>query len=541
MNRNLTDIELSMVSEVIATRMGLYFPRERWAMLSRNLASAAREFGFQDINGFIQWLLSSELSKDQIMILASHLTISETYFWREPQVFTALTDYILPELIRSKGKEKVEELATNRSEAELGEAKSRHSGRERRKEIEERSDEIPRSGKGERSIRIWSAGCSTGEEAYSIAIALHKTIQKIEDWNITILATDINPRALSKAVTGIYGTWSFRNSPAWLKSTYFHHKEDRQYEIIPEIKNMMTFTCLSLVEMSAIGNVNTMDIIFCRNVLMYFTPKWIKKISNSFFHALKEEGWFVVSSCELSSQVFPQFTPVNFPGAVLYRKGKNGSAHSFDVHSEEIPQPLSDIALAKSDLQPFNTSTLSTFQLFQPLSSEALAKEDLQLSSAEALAKADFTPSTIQQPQPQLKTREDTLNENKISIRLLADQGHLEEALSICNEAIAAYKLSSGLYFLRASILQEQDKSSEAIASLKQAIYIDPDYIMGHFALGNLFFRQGNLRNAKRYFNNVLDLLSRCTNDDILPESEGLSVMFIREIIFANMQTQLTK
>jgi chemotaxis protein methyltransferase CheR len=183
MNRNLTDIELSMVSEVIATRMGLYFPRERWAMLSRNLASAAKEFGFQNMNGFIQWLLSSELSKDQIMILASHLTISETYFWREPQVFTALTDYILPELIRSKGKEKGE----------------------RRKEIEERSDEIPRSGKGERSIRIWSAGCSTGEEPYSIAIALHKTIQKIEDWNITILATDINPRALSKAISGIYG------------------------------------------------------------------------------------------------------------------------------------------------------------------------------------------------------------------------------------------------------------------------------------------------------------------------------------------------
>ena len=134
-----------------------------------------------------------------------------------------------------------------------------------------------------------------------------------------------------------------------------------------------------------------------------------------------------------------------------------------------------------------------------------------------------------------MKTREDTLNENKILIRLLADQGHLEEALSICNEAIASYKLAPGLYFLRASILQELDKSSEAIASLKQVIYIDPDYIMGHFALGNLFIRQGNAKNAKRYFNNTLELLSRCANDDILPESEGLSVKYIREIIFANM------
>ncbi len=98
MNRNITDSELSMVCEVIASRMGLHFPIERWAMLRRNLVLAAREFGFHNMTGFIQWLLSSELSKDQIMILASHLTISETYFWREPQVFTAFTDYILPEL-----------------------------------------------------------------------------------------------------------------------------------------------------------------------------------------------------------------------------------------------------------------------------------------------------------------------------------------------------------------------------------------------------------------------------------------------------------
>src|SRR4030043_1214766 len=126
MNRKLTDDELSMVCEVIASRMGLRFPIERWAMLKRNLVLASMEFGFHNMTGFIQWLLSSELSKDQIMILASHLTISETYFWREPQVFTALTDYILPELIKSKKNKK-------------------------------------------KCIRIWSAGCSTGEEAYSSA------------------------------------------------------------------------------------------------------------------------------------------------------------------------------------------------------------------------------------------------------------------------------------------------------------------------------------------------------------------------------------
>jgi chemotaxis protein methyltransferase CheR len=134
--------------------------------------------------------------------------------------------------------------------------------------------------------------------------------------------------------------------------------------------------------------------------------------------------------------------------------------------------------------------------------------------------------------------RSANLNENLISIRLLANKGHLEEALLTCNEVILSYKLVPELYLLRASILQELEKGNEAIKSLKQSIYIDPDYIMGHFTLGNLFFRQGNIKYAKRYFNNVLELLNTISGDDILAESEGLSANYIRGIILANLQTQ---
>jgi chemotaxis protein methyltransferase CheR len=320
-------------------------------------------------------------------------------------------------------------------------------------------------------------------------------------------------------VTGIYGTWSFRNSPSWLKSSYFHNKDDRQYEVIPEIRKMVTFTCLSLVEMSAISNANTMDIIFCRNVLMYFTKEWVNKISQDLFHCLSEDGWFVVSSSELSSQVFPQFTPVNFPGAVLYRKTINGSTHS-----------LSSIAFLKEDLQPLQpVQPVQPLQPLQPLQPSST----LQPLSSIALAKEE--PPSITNPP------EESYTDKIFAIRLLANRGCLSEALSLCNEAIASEKLAPVFYFIRASILQEMGKNPEAIASLKQAIYIDPDYIMGHFTLGNLFIRQGNAKNAILYFNNTLDLLSRCANDDILHESEGLSVKYIREIIFANMQTQLTK
>jgi chemotaxis protein methyltransferase CheR len=121
-------------------------------------------------------------------------------------------------------------------------------------------------------------------------------------------------------------------------------------------------------------------------------------------------------------------------------------------------------------------------------------------------------------------------------IRLLANKGHLQEALSLCNEGIAGDKLDIGLYSLRASILQELELHSDAINSLKQSVYLDPNFIMGHFALGNLFVRQNKIRNAKMHFKNVLDLITNLEDDDIIPESDGLSVKYINDIVMVNLQ-----
>jgi len=487
MNQTITDTDLSLVREMIVSRFGLHFPATGWSILRHRLSSAAAELGFQEIHEFIQLLLSSELSKDQIKVLASNLTVPETYFWREKAIFKALTDSILPELIKKKISE-------------------------------------------EKSIRIWSAGCASGEEPYSIAIALLETIPKISNWDISILATDINPKALALAETGIYCPWSFRNSPDWLRNRYFSQPDDQKYEIIPEIRKMVTFSVFNLTGndfLSTICENHKIDIIFCRNVLMYFTKEWMTKVSMNLYNSLSDEGWLIVSSCELSSQLFSQFATVSFPDAFLYRKGKNGSAHSLSME-----------AISKVD---FNSST---FQTLQPSSSKALAKEDLQHLSGIALSdtQRSFSDSAIeerlQEPESIDDTHEKLISDKVFAIRLLANKGYLSESLSLCDEVIALEKLSPGLYFLRASILQELDKISEAIISLRKAIYINPDYVMGHFTLGNLFIMQGKSENAKRYFKNVLNLLGRFSNDDILPESEGLSVKYIRELVLVNMQTR---
>jgi len=122
------------------------------------------------------------------------------------------------------------------------------------------------------------------------------------------------------------------------------------------------------------------------------------------------------------------------------------------------------------------------------------------------------------------------------SVRTLANQGKLEDALAECEEGIAADKLNPELHYLRAIILQEQNKEAEATTSLKAALYLDPKFVPAHFALGNLLLRRGNRRGATRCFDSVLALLSACRREEILPESEGLTAGRFREIVQATMQ-----
>ncbi|MDE2258962.1 MAG: protein-glutamate O-methyltransferase CheR, partial [Betaproteobacteria bacterium] len=227
----LSDALLSQLSDFLESHIGLHFPKERWRDLERGIAAASRESGHLQTETFVDWLLSAPLTRTQIEGLASHLTVGETYFFREKRSLEIFEEQILPELVRARGET-------------------------------------------ERHLRIWSAGCCTGEEPYSIAMLLDRLIPDLKKWNVTILATDINPQFLRKAVLGVYGEWSFRNMPSWLKEQYFKRRENGRFEIQPRIRKMVTFSYLNLAEdayPSLVNNTNAMDVIFCRNVLMYFS------------------------------------------------------------------------------------------------------------------------------------------------------------------------------------------------------------------------------------------------------------------------------
>lgn len=473
MTTGLSESRLARLSEFVDDGTALHFPRERWDELGRKVCSAAEEFGFDDEEAFISWLLSSTLTREQMEILASRLTISETYFWREPHSFEALEEHILPGLIRSREK-------------------------------------------GDRRLRIWSAGCSTGEEPYSIAIAVRRLLPVDQDWRVSILATDINPRILRSAKAGSYGKWSFRGVPVWLKKRYFRRHGDDRWEILPEIRKMVSFAYLNLADdvyPSPLNDTLAMDIVFCRNVLMYFSPERATRVGRGLHASLVDGGWLMVGACELSQQIFPQFAPVNFPGAVVYRKGTREFRPPETFRFEVIPatppfRETEDTPPAES-APPHETTYAEALEV--PLPEPDAAAPHEQGSGV---------------PPPAVA----------LSIRELANLGRLPEALAASDAAIAADKVDPGLHYLRATILQEQNNEGEAIASLKRALYLDPDFVPAHFALGNLMLRRGDSRAAKKCFGNVLALLGALGAEDILPEFEGLTAGRFREIVHATIQ-----
>ncbi len=491
MSAILTEDTLSQLSEFIAFNFALNFPRDRWGDLERNIRIAATEFGYTNIEEFIQHIIAAPLTHERMEILAASLTIGETYFWREPNTFDALKNVIIPEIIHHRLN-------------------------------------------GEKRIRIWSAGCSTGEEPYSIAIALRETIPFIKDWNISILATDINPRSLRKASAGEYGKWSFRGASPWLKEKYFTQKPNGRLEIIPEIKGMVKFEYLNLAEdiyPSSLNDTNAMDIIYCRNVLMYFSQERFRQVVRDFYKSLVQGGYLLVSASELSLQNFPDFTPVNVQGMVLYKKTsvKIKKPRQISV-LETPPEP--------SFLEPIPKPETSENTKYQPqLVDSEVSKEISSLADTNYEKSLKYySEGRYGDAVEALQNVELNDKEQILLIRALANVGKLADAINACEKVILSSKSDPRVHYLYATILQENNQLNEAVASLKRAVYLDPNFVLAYYSLGNIYKQLGNAKAAKKSYEIVVSILDKSGQADILFESEGLTVGRFKEIISASLK-----
>jgi chemotaxis protein methyltransferase CheR len=440
---------LTQLSEVVAANFGLHFPRERHADLQRGVCGAAKDLGCANPLLYAESLLSHPVRPRELSALAAHLTVGETYFFRERPTFDALAGEVLPDLIRT------------RREA------------------------------GSKVLRLWSTACSTGEEAYSLAILVRQLLPDWQSWRLTILATDINEHALRKAREGVYGKWSFRNCPPEFQERYFTRVSDEQYAIRPDLKSSVKFESLNLAQdtfPATATDTVAMDVVLCRNLLIYFTPRQTQSLIGKLRKSLTHGGWLVVSPSECSQTLFSQFVTVNFPSAILYRKAGN----------RPRPQPI---------VIPARTPVIST-------SLDVPTLACTRPAANEPHVRPERTPNALA-----------TLT------RSLANEGRLSEALVWSKQWVSAEKLNAAAHYLHATIAEELGDPETARRALQKSVYLQPDFALAHFALGTLARKQSRQREATRHFENALGIVRDLAPEMLLPESDGLTAGRLAELL----------
>lgn len=265
------------LKEYILEKTGVELADEMKGVYEKKIESRVKDLRLRGLKDYYLYLKYDKRGEEEFNRLIDLILTKETYFFREERQLSAFIFEALPEVMRYNQKMK-------------------------RKEI-----------------RIWCAGCSTGEEPYTLAILLNE-YGRVERWDTKIIAMDINPEAIKKARDGIYGEGSFRNTKSIYKTLYFERIRNGVFRIKDDIKRMVTFAQKNILDEDFSLSGEKFDIIFCRNVLIYFNKDAKKKAAENFYKALREEGFLFLGHAESLINVFPLFKIRHFKNDLVYQK-----------------------------------------------------------------------------------------------------------------------------------------------------------------------------------------------------------------------------
>jgi chemotaxis protein methyltransferase CheR len=272
---------------------------------------------------------------------------------------------------------------------------------------------------------------------------------------------------------------------------------------------------------------------------MYFSPDYIKPVVDRLYRCLINGGVLVMSSVETSRVITSQFISERHEGLVFHRKGSGDPTQQRE--GARIARSSKDFgAVNPKEITALHTRPEKTFQKTKPLISDRERTKPVNSKDPPAKSPYDeafnlYTRGRYPEAEDKLKTllNEDHHNPKAILLmaRVHANRGNLDAALSWCEKALDEDKLIAGAHYIRALILEEQGKDIQALESLRKTIYLDPSFALAHFSLGNFAFRHGSRDEGERHFTNTLDILSRLKPGSVIPESEGITVERLAEII----------
>ncbi|HLO50948.1 MAG TPA: CheR family methyltransferase [Kamptonema sp.] len=510
----MNDTLVQLFIQLIATYTGLHIrPQDRDALVQK-IAIRMKAIKLVIPEKYYQFLeIDTEESQTEWRKLILLLTTTESYFLRDRGQFTLLEKVILPEII-------------------------------------ERENQLKNGSSSTRSLRIWSAGCSTGEEPYSLAILLQKLIPDWQDWNILILGTDINEEALEKAKHGIYSPWSFRLVNSGLQQQYFNQHKGEWVIDTTLIKNVK-FRYGNLVkdDYPNIGeDIYNMDLILCRNVFVYFEAHYIALVLKKFYNTLKNRGYLITGHAELHGQVLGQFRANVFPESVVYQRSELAQEELSRIppslsHQEEANskyrQQLTQIDIRTAPQQRAVTELKSTSELsyIEPNIYQIGGKAPLSatlptavLSPSNNSKEIAIPPIKVSEPVQKFlpkiyKINEECETENQTPIsssltalekQNIAVENLLQEAenhfknkaydraITKAEQAINFYPHNFDAYYLLAEIYANLGKYDRAINYCEEALEIDSMSVFPYYLLAHIAEEKGDLENTKSFLKKII-------------------------------------
>ncbi|MDX1513811.1 MAG: CheR family methyltransferase [Gammaproteobacteria bacterium] len=501
----LPESDLARLSQWLADHTGLNFPHRRFDELERRVRVAAGELGYLDYRAYVKVLLQKDERAREFAATVCHFTVGETYFFRERAAFDALERQVLPAIIDQ----------------------CEHLGRQ---------------------LRIWSAACSTGEEPYSVAILLNQILGAGTQWRTTFLASDIDARKLEIARVGIYRHWSFRGLLEPRHQRYFESLADGRFRVRPEIQKQVSFVPINLARdmyPSLNNSTNALNLVLCRNALMYFRPEQARRVVERLWRCLLPGGWLIVGAVEAAAELFGDFEPVRFEGITVYRKPVSGVLKTtFPAQSVEVSRTRPDTLAERTAVSPEEAGSggrIAMQEIERPRGGKspatkatAIGNEGGQHAATEAALKALYEQGRYPEvAESALKLIEQHQNPAVMNVlaRALANQGRLADALEWSAKAVQADELDAQHHYLLALVHQELGQLVEAISSLRKALYLDPKFVLAHVALGGIYRRRSAQSASRRAYRAALRLLNRSTPDEQLPGADGLTVDRLKEIL----------
>ncbi|CAN5684353.1 hypothetical protein BH23GEM10_BH23GEM10_02840 [soil metagenome] len=494
------------VADLVRERTGLVFPDARVSDVEETIRRIMTRRGITDLRGLTSLLRDDEAAREAFV---ADLTIGESYFQRDPVQFTLLREQVLPQLLESRP--------------------------------------------ADRPVRVWSAGCSAGEEPYTVAM-LFDELGMLD--RCDIVGTDIARPRLAQAQSGVYSNWSLRNTGPELRDRYFTAR-GRFFELTPRIRARVDFSYLNLAEdqyPSLSTGIWGMDLILCRNVLIYFDKSTVEHVAQRLIASLGEDGWLLLGASDPAISDMVDCDVVLTDAGLAYRRP--GAAGSGDVRG---PQPhrsrdkawwnYGDVHVA-TDTLPAGDDAAAWSAAWQP------AAEPADAYAADPAA--ELEPQTA----PEVPVPADTADAEIVSaydardfdvvselaaasadggtiglsgwtawVRALANQGCLDQAGEVVARALDAHGVAAELMYLHAVLLLQAGRAGDAAAAARRALYLDRKLVVAHLTLAEAERRSGSRAGEKRALPSAAALLDALPHDAEVPASDGETAGRMAELV----------